>query len=643
MIKLLISTVLIFQVMTAFAYTTNSLTWQKLALEEKIQRKYNSTLSTLLKDNQYLVEVETEMNEPPAPNFGDSGPKTGPRVSDANMADSRGDYIAFSKMGLEVPVVDKFLDEDRTKLMNLYRFNETYDLFKNLAGLKVTIFISEKVPADLHDIVKNIVTSMKMQVSGIKPQVKFETIAMEWTDPAELKRIEEAKKPKPEIKKVQEEPKIWTKDWIEWASRWGNAVGLILFALITAYLALSIFKQWKAFMEAQAAKNENANKQGEDLKDDKKETMAVNAAPQALNQEEDVASTTGFDRFKQCLGEHTEEAISMVRSWLNEGEEHDLLALRAIAQQATAEQMELLMSGLSELQRDSWKGLLGKHLEAAELSAASKHIFQEVIKSFLVPSRIKDGELLNLIMELNAKSTGEFFTAHKNQVGMLMNLLNPGIIGKILAVVDDRTADEWLSAGSDFPANKMDEKVPELKEALKSFKDANAPSPFAHRILAMILTAPPSREGTLYKALSKSGNAGMIMEVAKKNFPSELVLDLPAPLLKEIIQSYPMSKRIDLLHSRPEDIRVNLLDMVAENGSPARDMLDMELENIKRDAARSASIESRADEIWQDFVKNTRITLSKNASYNSTTLALIKEWSQQLGGGLKAIKGGKAA
>jgi glycerophosphoryl diester phosphodiesterase len=224
-----------------------------------------------------------------------------------------------------------------------------------------------------------------------------------------------------------------------------------------------------------------------------------------------------------------------------------------------------------------------------------------------------------------------------------MNLLSPGIIGKILAEVEDRTADEWLNAGSEFKTTQMDEKIPTLKEALKSFKEAHAPSPFAHRILAMISTASPSREGTLYKALSKSGNAGMVIEAAKKNFPSELVMDLPAPLLKEIIQSYPMIKRIDLLHSRPEDIRATLLDMVAETGSPGRDMLDMELENVGRDAAKSASIESRAEDIWQDFVKNTRITLSQNAAYTSITHALIKEWGQNLGAGLHAIKGGKAA
>lgn len=653
--KFFLTLTLLITVTSANAFTGGtSLTWQKLALEEKVQRKFNSTIAPFLKDNQYLVEVETEISEPPAPNFGPSGHQSGSRVSDISMSDSRGDYIAFSKMGLEVPVLEKFLDEDRTKLMNLYRFNEAYDIFKNLSEVKVTVFLSDKIPQDLVDIVKKAVQSSKLAVSGIKPTIKFENLAMEWVDPAIQKKLDEekaakekAEKDKLNQKKVQEEPKIWAKDWYEWASRWGNGVGLILGAIIVGIIALTLFKQWKAFMEKLAQMQAAANKQ-EDKQDDKEEenkenAMAQMAQNEASKQEDEVAISQGFDRFQQCLEQHTDEAVNMVRSWLNEGEENDLLALRGIAQMASAEQMEKLMGGLTETQRDKWKSLLGKHLETAEINAANKHIFQEVVKSFLVPSRVKDGELLNLIMELGSKTTCEFFNAYQDQVGILMNLLSPTVIGKILAEVDDKTADAWLTAGSDFSMTHMEQHLPALKQALIAFKEANSPSPFAHRIMSMIPTATPSREGTLYRALAKAGNKGMVFEVAKKCFPSELVLELPAPFLKEVMQSYPVSKRVEFLFSRPQDERETLLNMIAEPGTPARDMLDMELDNLSNDSARGATIEGRTEEIWQEFVKNSRTGLAKNASYAGLAEQLIKQWGDQLSGGLHAIRGGKAA
>jgi hypothetical protein len=623
----------------AVAFSGNSLTWQKLALEEKVQRKFNSSLSGILKDNQYLVEVEVEVAEPGAPNFGESGHKNGPRVSDVNTADSRGDYIAFSKMGLEVPVVEKFLDEDRTKLMNLYRYNESYDLFKNLTGLKVTVYLSDKIPQNLLDIVKNVIANSKLAVSGIKPNVKFESITMEWVNPEEKKKPEELKNP--EAPKKQEEPKIWTKDWYEWASRWGNAFGMIIGAIIIGLIGLSLFKQWKEFMEKfakdAAARAENNN---EDEEEKKSETTST--PDPALAQEDQVSLTKGYERFQQFLEQHPEDAINMVRNWLNEGDEIYLTTLRGLAQQASPVEMEKLMAGLTEHQRNQWKGLLGKHLEVPEVVAANKFIFQEVLKAFLVPSKIKDGELLNLIMELTPKSTCAFMKEFEHQVGVLLNVLNPTVVTKILAEVDNETTDHWLTLGGEFNENDMYAKEPELKAALRKFKAENGPSPFAQRIITMIPTAGINREGSLYKALFKASGRQTVLEVARKHFPSELVMELPSPFLKEIIQSYPMHKRIEFLQSRSEAARKELLDMVAEKGTPSRDLLDMELENIARDEGRRILIQAKSDEIWQDFVQLTRTNLTKRGSYAHVIDPLLETWAQKLNH-LQGIKGGLAA
>jgi len=623
---------------SAFGFSGQSLTWQKLALEEKIQRKMNQSISTVLKDNQYLVEVEADVNEPGAPNFGNDDKKNGPRVSDLNISESRGDYIAFSKIGLEVPVVDKFLDEDKTKLMNLYRYNESYDLFKNLAEVRVTVFLSDKLPPDLVDIVKKVVSSSKLMVAGIKPSVKFENIPMEWKEPVVPKKEEPKKKPEAPKPPMQYEPKIWTKDWLEWASRWGNAFGMILGALILGIIATMLFRQWKAFMEAFVPKPVPELDKKEEDEEDK---AALDAAANQST-EEDVASIHGLERFKQCLEQHPDEAITIVRSWLNDGEEHSLLALRGLAQQASAEEMEKLLAGLSQTQRDKWKGLLTHHLEQAEINNANKQIFQDVVKSLLVPSRIKDGELLNLIMELDAKTTCEFLEKYEDQVGIMMNLLGPSIVAKILTEASDETAEKWLALGGEFDVKEMDSNLDSLKSALESYKEEFSPAPFAQRLMSMIPTASPSREGSLFRALAKSGSPAMLFEAARKCFPSELVLDLPAPVIREVIQSYPMAKRVEFLFSRPEESRATLIDSLAEPGTPARDMIDMELENIERDTGRQSSIVARTEEIWFDFVKLTRTTLQKNSAHNSVAEQMVTQWCSKIAG-LKSMSGGKAA
>ncbi|MGE3609945.1 MAG: hypothetical protein AB7I27_10200 [Bacteriovoracaceae bacterium] len=624
----------------ALAYNAQSLTWQKLALEEKVQRKFNNLVSTLLKDNQYLVEVEVEVVEPGSPNFEGNNKPTGPKVSDFKLEESRGDYIAFSKIGLEVPVVEKFLDEDKTKLMNLYRYNETFDLFKNLSSIKVTIYLSDKIPTDLSEMVKKLVQNSKLAVSGIKPTVAFENTSMEWVDPAiEEKARQEALAKAQQAKQRPKEdaPRIWLKDWLEWASRWGNAFGIILGSIIIGMIALSLFKRWQDLMEKLAAmQRPEANKE-----EDKDSPKMISPNLPNQSQEEDVASSLGLQRFQQCLSQHPEEATTLIKTWINEGEDSALLALRAIAQQVSPEEMDSLLNVLSEQQRDKWKGLLGVHLESGELAEANKFIFQEVVRSILVPSPIKDGELLNLIMELTPENASTFLEEYSNHIGIMMNLLGPAFVSKILLQLDEATTEAWLTSGAEFEMSNLEKQLPSLKEDLVKFKNASAPAPFAQRLMAMIPTASAAKERTLYQALIKSGDASMAINLAKKFFPAELITNLPAPFLKEVIQSYPMAKRVELIFSRSNDKDL-LLNTFAEPGTPARDLMDMELENISRDEARQNSINQRSEEIWQDFVKLTRQTLAKNPVYSGTAEQLVTEWSKSIQG-LRKIDGGRAA
>src|SRR5688572_25349377 len=96
-----LSLILCFVTSSAFANSFSAIQWQKLNLEESIQRKYSNSLSTGFAPKQFLVNVEVDITDSGGPNF-DSSSSKGTKVSDLKLADSRGDYIAFSKVGLEV-------------------------------------------------------------------------------------------------------------------------------------------------------------------------------------------------------------------------------------------------------------------------------------------------------------------------------------------------------------------------------------------------------------------------------------------------------------------------------------------------------------------------------------------------------------
>lgn len=624
------------------SYARDSLSWQKISLEEKIQRKYNSIISTVLKENQFLVDTEVTVIDPGQPNF-DNNDKQGVKVSDLTMPESSGDYIAFSKMGLEVPILDKIFNENKDSLQNLYKFNEAYDLFKNLDTIKVTVYFSDKVPEKMQEIVQNLVRTTKFNVADIKPNFSFQTMEMEWApEEPETKNTEEpVAPPVPEEK----EPKIWTKDWYEWASRWGNAVGLVLFSIIMGVIAIMLFKQWKAFMENYAKMMAPQPKEEKDKDDDtkkKEEELLLNSQDQDI-EEDELTTQQGYERFQQCLQQHPEEAVTIVHTWLIESSEETILALRGLAQMATPEEMNQLLNGLSEDQRSKWKSLLTVHLESNELKSVNKIIFREVVKSLLVPSKIKDGQLLNLVMELDPRSITEFFDAHPEQTGILLNLLGPSIISKVLSLADDKKVEVWLNQAATFDERSIVNETPALKEALMAFKKVHSPSPFLPRLMAMLQSATPATEESIFKAIASASGKHYLVDAANVLFPSELVLKLPDSFLKDILFTLPMNKRIEFLYSREPALKDKLIDLCAEAGTPARDLLDMEMQSLDSDITRQDSILNRKDEIWSEFVKLVRTSISKNASYKKMAGDIIDKWASQVTKGFKSIQGGKAA
>lgn len=617
--------------------STQAIYWQKLMLEEKVQHKISNSLGTVLANNQYLVDVEAEVDEPSAPNFGNNN-SSGPRVSDLNLSDSRGDYIAFSKVGLEVPVLDKYLDEEKTKLMNLYRFNEAYDVFKNLQSVKVTVYLSESLAAPLAEIAEKVVKSTRLSLGTIKPNFKFEKMALEWIDPKLKEKMKAAENKKPEEPK---EPKIWAKDWLEWASRWGNGFGLILSALIVTFLALTLFKKWKEFMES-------FNKHDEEKSEEDSQQLVAGEQKKSEEEEEslediDMTSDNGFERFKMCLTQYPIEASNVSRDWLSQNSNESRLALRAVAQQLSSEEFATLLGTLGQDQREMWKSIIGSYLGPTELKDANKIIARDVLKALLVPSRVKDVVLLNQLVELGATKITQFLNKNEAHAAVIFNLLSPSVTSSIIDQITDQKAENWLTAAATFDISQIETAADELKKAITDFQRGLSPSHFNSRLAELIVNSSPSKERMLYKSLAKSSGPEEVVRVGQRMFPSELILELPELFLKETLQGYPMAKRIELLISLNEDDRMTLLSSFAEEGSTARELMDMEIESISNDTAKVSMIQNRAEEIWKEYVQFSRKNLENSPQYKVDAEKILTNWANKISKNLTIVGSESAA
>ena len=212
-----------------------SLEWQKLRLEEKIMSEIDSSVSGLLERNQYFIDVNIDYSDPGMPNFDDLE-KTGLKVSDIDFDKSSGGYIAFSKVGLEVPVLEKYNQENQRKLKELYRFNESYDLFKNIEAIGVSVFLSDSLDEALISKVKKVTNSLRLAYGDVTASFTFEVLPLENKIPTVIKPKEG----------------MSLKDILNFIARFGNAIGLILATLlfgIVTYLLMKKYWELKAAAE----------------------------------------------------------------------------------------------------------------------------------------------------------------------------------------------------------------------------------------------------------------------------------------------------------------------------------------------------------------------------------------------------------
>ena len=135
------------------AGVVKSIEWQKVELQEKVARKVDLAVSSILDRKDFLVEVDISVLTPPTPNF-DKRKTGGPRESDAEFEESSRDYIVFSELGLEAPVLGKAENEKQQYLKDLWKFNKSNDIFSNLDSATIFLYIDKKINQETVDSVK---------------------------------------------------------------------------------------------------------------------------------------------------------------------------------------------------------------------------------------------------------------------------------------------------------------------------------------------------------------------------------------------------------------------------------------------------------------------------------------------------------
>lgn len=302
-----------------------------------------------------------------------------------------------------------------------------------------------------------------------------------------------------------------------------------------------------------------------------------------------------FARFTQMIEKSQMDAVLIVKKWINELCEDCIRALKATSQQLDEDTLYKIFEKLNESEREAWKQNVDGFLKGEELVIANQFIGEEVVRDSIAPQGVSDIELIDLLLSLDIEVAVNFVRAYGNEAAILLNLLRPKITAKILDKMEMDESKELITKSLAFSFESVKDEFKVFKNKLQDFVLKSKRKPFNTKILQMLPSFNPNKEKMLYNVLAKDGLATDMKRTAQDNFLSELVTELPTVFLKSLMQKYDQHQRIQLLASLDDDKKDLLLSTFAEEGSAAREMIDLEFENLANDQVAQARIYGQKD------------------------------------------------
>ena len=134
-------------------------------------------------------------------------------------------------------------------------------------------------------------------------------------------------------------------------------------------------------------------------------------------------------------------------------------------------------------------------------------------------------------------------------------------------------------------------------------------------------------EGPLFDTLIEKECFDELEIVANKFIPAAIIHDLESVVIGELIELYTMSKKTELIASlEDESLKERIIVSFAPEGSTAKEMLMLELENYDSDLTLQKHIKENRSDIWQQYVNHCRKMMTSKVKFDESREQMVKDW-----------------
>ena len=513
---------------------------------------------------------------------------------------------------IKIPPPNKPSDIERERYNALIKYNESFDLFKNLQAITINVWLNKNVEANIKSTVEKVVRGLALTYGEISADVKVSYL--EYAVPEVV---------------IEEKPL----EWWEWIEKFKLPIGIIIAVIIFGIILYVLLNKYEKMKKEQDAANANAQTPPlpEETEEEEEKTEDGDGGGGAgAGEIEDVTKTSGIERFKSFMINALKDAGLLVKKWIYEEKEISNLALKLLVERLEYEVLLNLFGTLSDADREKWKKILYRYPgKIPDEETVDAYVGVEVVNQVIVTPVVDDHELSDILISIDKEVIIRFMRDKSDLAGILMNVLNTSYIQSSIETFDDEFLREVIALSLMYTKTEVRANVPLLKEELAHYVEVKQEAPFIEKIRELIPGMFRRKEGQFYDALFQSGEGYIAKQIALQTLPSELIPSLPFELLKVVIDQWNIKQQVEFLVALEDKESKFFLELMAPDGTKRREMINLELENYQIDKNLRSLIIQRKDEIWLRYMGEQRTYIHDHPEIKGQVADAIEKWVEE--------------
>ncbi|MEQ1876016.1 MAG: hypothetical protein ABL958_05175, partial [Bdellovibrionia bacterium] len=291
-----------------------------------------------------------------------------------------------------------------------------------------------------------------------------------------------------------------------------------------------------------------------------------------------------------------------------------------------------VISQLDDSLKNRFKKASSEPIDADSIARADSFIIEQMVETFLVNTIVLPETLRTQLSGMTMDECVECVQRDPRFGVSFMNVLQTPHVARLLSVLPAELADQLIEQGITFSPDMIAFLESSLATVLAEIRNRKqrVRIPLVDKSIELIKILGPEREPKIIQMLISSGDHELVVEATRRYFPAELILSLPADVLKLLLGKMSTKQRAVLIFSRPANEQKTLFTGVGDKGR-SREIIDSEIDEIKKDKKAVAQIEKDKRRIWEQFVITVRQAIQAGGTIQDSANVVLNQWLQKKG------------